>query len=640
MATICRHAEAHRTLLILDNCEHLLAACARLVDSLTHAGRDIRILATSREPLHTAGEQTYALGALSLPDPKASLSTFLRADAVRLFVERARLRRPEFAVSEQHVSAVARICTGLDGIPLALELAAARVGALSVETIAARLDDRFRLLTRGDQGAMPRQQTLRALIDWSYDLLEANEKTLFSRLSVFVGGWSLDAAEAVGAADGLAQGEVLDLLDRLIQKSLVLMYDRGNRYQMLETIREYARGRLRETGEEETVRERHHGYFLALAEESEPALRGRKEEAKWLATLEADHDNLKVALHWSLETQESAESAVRICGALGHFWRVRGHWREGRDWCRVALQRDAGKAPKGVRAKALLTAATMTYLLGETDQAEAWVRESLSLAREIRNRVLEAGALNNLSTIAVDRGHFEEAHVLLEQAVAINRELGNHAWETINLGNLGYAYINQGNFAAARAPLEQALALSRKIGNRSLEAGALSNLGLLAHRRGEYGSASYLTTQALKIYRELIDPAQEVEQLQVLALLSLDSGDLSTAAHRFGEVLRNSRDLGYHGSIVICLDGMVGLAVKTGAHREAALLSGAVEAMRGIAGVQASPAEVEQYDRHRAESRAAIGEAAYASAEAAGRAMSTDSAIDAGLAFLAKVANP
>jgi len=636
--TICRHAESHRLLLLLDNCEHLLDACARLVDSLTRAGRNIRILATSREPLRTAGEQTYALPALSLPDPKADLTTFIRADAVRLFVERARLRRPDFTVAAQHASAVAEICARLDGIPLALELAAARVGALAVETIAARLNDRFGLLTHGNRNALPRQQTLRATIDWSYDLLEVTEKTLFTRLAVFASGWTLDAAEAVAAAEELSQGDVLDLLDRLIQKSLVLMDERGNRYGMLETIRDYAGSRLRETGEEGTVRERHHRYFLALAEESEPALRGRIEETKWLLRLEKDHDNLKAAVQWSLEPQGCAENAVRICGALGHFWRVRGHWREGRDWCSSALQRDAGKAPGGVRAKALLTAAVMTSRLGETDRAQALVEEALTLAREVRNRVLEAGALNTLSIIVLDRGNFAEGHALLEQAVAINRELGNHAWETINLGNLGYLYISQRNFAAARPPLERALALSREIGNRTLEAGALSNLGLLAQRRGEYGAARTLASQALAIYRELVAPAEEVEQLQLLADVSVASGDLSTAARYFAEVLETSRELGYRGSIVTCFDGMVALAVKLGAYVEAARLWGAAGALRGITGSRATPAEVEQHGEYRAQCCAAIGEPAYAAAEAAGRAMSSDAAIDTGLNWLAKVA--
>ncbi len=635
--TICRHARSLRMLLLLDNCEHLLAACAHLVASLTRVGPNIRILATSREPLRTAGEQTYDLPPLSLPKPKADLTTFLRSDAVRLFVERARLTRPDFAVAEQ-TSAVAKICAALDGIPLALELAAARVGSLAVETIAARLDDRFGLLNRGSRNVLPRQQTLRAMIDWSYDLLGASEKTLFARLSVFVAGWTLDAAEAVTAAGELRQEDVLDLLDRLIQKSLVLMHDYGHRYRMLETIRDYAAGRLRENSEEEAIRERHHSYFLALAEKSEPALRGRTDEAKWLRRLETEHDNLDAALQWSLEPQGRVENAVRLCAALGHFWRVRGHWREGRDWCSSALQRDGGKAPKGVRAKALLTSAVMTSRLGEITQAQALVQEALTLAREVGDRVLEAGALNNLSNIVGDRGNFAEAQALLERAVAINRELGNHVWETINLRNLGYLFISQRDFTAARAPLERALSLSREIGNRTLEAGALSNLGLLDQRRGEYAAARNLASQALAIYRELVAPAEEVEQLQLLANVSVAGDELSTAALHFGEALGTSRDLGYRGSIVMCLDGMAVLAVKMGAYVEAAVFWGAADALRGITGVQATPAEVEQYRRYCAQCRAEIGEPAYVAAEAVGRAMSMDSAVDAGLNWLAKVA--
>ncbi|MEO8302973.1 MAG: tetratricopeptide repeat protein [Betaproteobacteria bacterium] len=638
LETICEHARSQQTLVLLDNCEHVLIACAGLANALLRAGPEVGILATSREPLRTAGERTYMLPALHLPDPKSDLATFVRADAVRLFVERARLQQPDFAVSPQHLPAVAKICTRLDGIPLALELAAARVGTLSVETIAARLDDRFGLLKRGDRMAMPRQQTLKALIDWSYDLLDATEKSLFARLSVFASGWTLDAAEAVCADGALAQSDVLDVLDRLVQKSLVVVHEAEERYGFLETIRDYARNRLTDSGQTEPLRARHHRYFLALAEAAEPSWRGRIDELRWLRSLEAEHANLRAALHWSIEQPGLVANAVRLCGALGHFWRVRGHWREGRDWCSDALRKDAGASPNDVRAKALLSAAMMNARLGETSAAEALAVQALALAREAGNRVLEASALNSLSTVLSDHGNFGRAHRMLEEAVAINRELGNRAWESINLGNIGELYADQGDFVAAQAPLEQALALSREIGSESLEAMALSSLGRLAERRGDHGEARAMLTQALAIYRELGSPAEEVEQMRMLAGVCIACGEPASAAHYLYEALATSRDLGFRGSIVKCFDDMVGLAIEVAAHERAGHFQGACQRLREITGVLATPSESESSDRRGSRCRVALGEAAYSAAEAIGRGQSPESVIGNGLAWLETVA--
>ena len=635
--TICRHVRSRQMLVLLDNCEHLLTPCANLVDALIHAGPAIRVLATSREPLRMQGEQVYPLPVLALPDPKADLGALVRADAVRLFVERARLQRPDFTVGEREASAVAKICTRLDGIPLALELAAARVGTLAVDVIATRLDDRFGLLTRASRTALPRHQALRALIDWSHDLLEPVEKALFARLSVFAGGWTLAAAETVVAGEGLASNQVLDDLDRLVAKSLVVTIEGGDRYRMLETIREYARGNLRASGDEEAVQARHHAYFLALAEEVEPFLRSRTEEVRWLRRLDLEHDNFKAALHWSLAPGRSAENAVRLCAALGHFWNVRGHWREGRDWFSAALRQDHGTTPRGIRAKAVLSASIMSFRLGEYGQAETWLQEALMLARETGNRIVEAGALNNLSNIVLDRGDFAQARSLLEQAVAINRELANHAWETINLVNLGNLLINQGDFAAAGAHLERALAQSRQYGNPSVEADSLSKLGLLEQRRGNYEAARALAGRSLAIYRELAAPAQEVEQLELLADASVAGGELAAAARYFEEALRTSRDLGYRTSIARCLEGMVALAVKNADHAEAAMLIGTAAMLRELTGVVASPSEIEHLQASCQDCQAALGAPAYAKAVNAGRGLSAESAMGAALDWLAKV---
>jgi predicted ATPase/class 3 adenylate cyclase len=635
--TICLHSKSQRALILLDNCEHLLTACARLADALLHAGPGIQLLATSREPLRIAGEQTVMLPPLSLPDESANLSTLLHADAVRLFVERARSRQPAFTVTKQNAPAVAKICARLDGIPLALELAAARVGTLPLDTIATRLDDRFGLLTRGDRTAMPRQQTLKALIDWSYDLLAPAEKSLFARLSVFAGGWTLDAAEAVCSDEALARVDTLDLLDRLVQKSLVVRHEHEDRYGFLETIHDYAWNRLRESGEVNGLHDRHHRYFLALAEAAEPALRRRTGELPWLRSLEAEHANLKGALQWSIEQPGLCVDALRMCAALGRFWAIRGHWREGQDSCSAALQKDAGMAPKDVRAEALMTASMMNFWLGETAAAEALVETALALAREAGNRSLEAVTLNNLSNLVSDHGDFARAHSLLNEALKINRELGNRERECINLTNIGVHFMDEGHLMAAHAPIQQALALSREIGSESLEAVALGYTGRLAERRGDYCQARTLSAEALAIFRRLTSHAEEVEQTLTLARICIACDEPGPAARYLGEALGTSRKLG-HRSIVQCLDAMIGLAVGVDACDKAATFRGACQNLRQLTGVLPTPSEAEEYEQHRLKCHALIGEAVFQAGEAAGRAMSTESIISLGLDWLESIA--
>lgn len=340
--TLPQALKTRRLLIVLDNCEHVLDACARLVDTLIRACPTLKVLASSREGLGIAGETVYRIPSLSLPDLKhtATPSSLSMYEAVRLFVDRAVAALPAFVVTNQNAPALASLCHRLDGIPLAIELAAARARSLSVEEINNKLDNRFRLLTGGSRTALPRQQTLRALIDWSYDLLNGQERTLLCRLSVFAGGWTLAAAEQIGAgssatAKGIEDWEALDLLTSLADKSLVLVQTQGEatRYHLLETVRQYARDRLTESGESLTVRARHSDCFLTLAEEVRSKLRG-SEQGQWLDVLEEEHDNLRQALTWygeDLEDAEAEEKGLRLGVALQRFWGVRGHLSEGRE---------------------------------------------------------------------------------------------------------------------------------------------------------------------------------------------------------------------------------------------------------------------------------------------------------------------
>ena len=379
---LCDYLRGKQLLLILDNCEHLVEACAQLADTLLHACPQIRILASSREALGIAGETSYLVPSLELPDMQnlPTVEVLSQCEAIRLFSERASAATQNFRVTDDNASSIAQICHHLDGIPLAIELAAGKIRALSAQQIAQRLDDRFRLLTRGSRTAMPRHQTLQATIEWSYNLLSASEQTLFRRLSVFVNGWTLEAAESIcwgkdtTAKDALKKEDILELLSQLVNKSLVMTEERNSevRYHMLETIRQYAGDKLQESNEIEPLRDRHLEHFLQLAETAEPHLR-KPEQLEWLARLEAEHENMRAALEWSLG-KERPEYALRLAAALGTFWVIRCYWKEGARWLESALAkpaRDLTIAEKTARARALYQDAELAEAMDDLEKMKA-----------------------------------------------------------------------------------------------------------------------------------------------------------------------------------------------------------------------------------------------------------------------------
>jgi len=624
---LCEHCTSRRLLLVLDNCEHLVDACASLVDALLRATPDVRVLASSREALNVAGEQTYPLPPLALPDPQSSAGDAARSDAGRLFVERARLRQPAFALTERNVKAVAQICARLDGIPLALELAAARVGVLTVDAIAERLHDRFRLLTGGARTALPRQQTLRALIDWSYDLLGDAEKTLFTRLSVFAGGWSLPAAEDVCADRDLAPAAVLDLLTDLANKSLVVPDGNGTRYRMLETIRDYARDRLQERGESVAVRQRHCDCFVRVAEAAEPHLEGGADQPAWLAQLEQEHDNLRAALGWSLEGVADDETGLRLTGALYRFWAHRGHAYEGRQWCVAALARNAGRTGTRARAKALHASGTLTWLLGDITGARSRLEQALALSRDLGDQIREGRVLSNLGGVAIHQADDAAAQTFLEQAVAIHRATGNLAMEARVLNNVAALAISRGRFAESEAPLERVLALSRELHNPMEEATALSHLGYLATRRGEFARAQELHERALATAREFGVREFELEEMRHLGYVTLAQGEVTAARAHFRNALAASKEIGSQHEIALCLEAMTTLMAESDAHELAARLLGAADTLRTAIATPRAFGEQELYDKNVAHCRQALGDAAVSSAVAAGAATSADAAV-------------
>jgi predicted ATPase/class 3 adenylate cyclase len=636
MDTISAYLRSRRVLLVLDNCEHLIGACARLADALLRASPALRILASSRESLQVAGEQTYQLPPLSLPDVTACSDEIARSDAVQLFVERARLKQPSFAMTARNSDAVAQVCARLDGIPLALELAAARVGVLPVERIAERLDDRFRLLIDGSRTMLPRQQTLRASIDWSYELLSEAETIFFGRLSVFVGGWTLPAAEAVSAGDGIAQGDVLDLLTGLVHKSLVVPDDGGERYRMLETIRQYACDRLQESGQRLIVGRRHCDWFLAFAEEAEPHLNGGAEQPAWMARLDVEHDNLRAALTWSLEEVGSSEAELRLCGALCRYWAGRGYAAEGGAWCVKALSRDARGLGTRARAKALTAAGTLAWRLGDMTGARGSLEQALDLSRQLRDRALEAGALASLGGVAIHRAEFAAAQAMLEQAAALNRELGNRAQEGDAYNSLAALAISQGDDEAAKEPLERALAISKASGNKLAEARAKAYLALLTERRGEYKAAQALHEQVLALAQEFGVREFELVEIRHLADVALAQGNMKAARAYFLKALNASRDLGNQHRMAEMLEAVMDLTEAAGAFQRTAVLAGAADALRDAIATPRAPLQQHQHDPIVSRCRKVLGEEAYAAAIAAGRAMSGDDAVSIALRWLAE----
>lgn len=522
-------------LLILDNCEHLIASCAEMVTVLLQSCPHLTIMATSRERVAVKGEVTYEVPPLSLPDPRRlpALEDLSQYEAVRLFVERAASGTPSFTVSQGNVASIARVCQQLDGIPLAIELAAARVRALSVEQIANRLDERFRLLTTGPRTALPHHRTLQSAMDWSYGLLSKDERTLFSRMSVFAGGFTLDAVEAVCAGGGIDAHAVLDLLAQLVFKSLVVSrdVDERMRYWLLETVRQYSRGKLQEAGETSKTRREHYTYMLSFAEQGEPALHG-PEQVAWLARLEAEHDNLRAALEWCVERRDG-EALLRLSCALWWFWYVRGYHREGRRWLDRALENPGGASP-ALRAKALNGAAYLATDQGDFTTARAMFEQSLELARQLGDKSGAAHAVYGLGRVALRQEDLPGASALYEEAFARFQELGLRESSASLLNGLGVFVTNQGDFPRARTLFQESLAINRDTGNMRGIALSVANLGVLAFREGNYATAGALVQESLAIDRELGDKRGIASELEELAAIETMRGRSERAARLFG----------------------------------------------------------------------------------------------------------
>jgi len=635
-ATLVDALRPRALLLLLDNCEHLLDTCAHLAETLLSAGSHLRILATSREALGVAGETSWPVPSLSLPDPAhpPALADLMRSEAVELFRERASSALPTFTLTPENAAAVAQVCRRLDGIPLAIELAAVRVKVLSVAQLATRLDDCFRLLTGGGRTAIPRHQSLRAAIDWSCALLVEPERALFRRLSVFAGGWTLEAAEAVCAGAGLAGDEILEVLAHLVDKSLVVVEAQAGgeaHYRLLETVRQYAWDRLCDLGEAAAIRRQHTAYYLALAEAAEPKLRGPQQRV-WLDRLEQEHDNLRAALAWSRADEGDAQTGLRLMGALEWFWIYRGHMSEGRRWLADLLARPAAAAPTVARMQALACGGYLAGTQGDFAPARVLLEESLALGQALGDKHGIAYARLYLGNVACFQGDYAGARVLHEESLALFQNLGN-TWDiAFALNRLGDIDLYLGDYTRAVAALEASLALVRQVGDNVGLGHVLLSLGYAAHLQGDDARAAAYYEESLAGFRALGHTWGIAEALHALGYVLQAQSDNVRAAVCFSESLTRYWTMGHKEGTSLCLTGFAGLASEIGQPVRAARLFGAAEALREIIGLSQQSDERATYDRTVAALRAQLDAAAFAAAWAAGRALSVEQAIADALA--------
>jgi predicted ATPase/DNA-binding SARP family transcriptional activator len=521
--------QSRTVLVIFDNCEHLIEACARLAHSLLTSCPSLSILATSRELLRVSGEIPYRVPSLETPnlDVKPAVDTSAKIESVQLFVERAVVASPRFAVSPQNAFAIAQICRRLDGIPLAIELAAARTNILTAEQISERLDDRFRLLKSGLRSALPRHQTLRAMIEWSYDLLSEKEKLLFRRLAVFSGGWTLEAAENVCSTEGIERSEILDLLTQLVNKSLIVVETWGgeSRYRRLETIRQFAREKLIEATEAGLLHDRHLAYFLTKVEEIAPHLMGAEQSA-WMDYLELELDNIRAAMECSISKKKGEES-LRLFGSLAWFLFIHCHFQEGLEWFRRTLELRNGTS-KQAQAKALADGSWLNYAMGDLATASARRQESADLYRELGDLKGLSTQLQFLGVMEAERGNRAQARPFLEESLRISRAINNRLAIPRVLLHLGLFSESEGDHVIAWHYFEESLTICRELGEGHLTMIVLS-------WRGSFALAQKNTREARQYCRESLEIGIKLKNKRTIAEEFLSFAEILCTEERYSE---------------------------------------------------------------------------------------------------------
>jgi predicted ATPase/class 3 adenylate cyclase len=664
--TMIDYLGSRKVFVVMDNCEHLLEACAGLAEKLLRTCPKVRILATSREALRVAAETAWRVPPLALPDPERlpPVETLAQSSAVALFTDRAVSALPAFTLSEKNARLIVQICQRLDGIPLAIELAAARLSVLSVEQIATRLQDRFRLLTGGSRTALPRQQTLRATLDWSYDLLAEPERALLRRVSVFAGGFNLEAAEAVCGWDPLAPDEVLDQVAALGEKSLLVIseQDAQPRYGLLETVREYAAARAASAGEKDELDQRHRNYFLELAEEAEPKLHG-PDQLLWLQRLDDELDNLRAGFKCSYE-RDDADPALRFATALGLFWRARGRFSEGREWLERVLQMVKGSP--ALHAKALAWAGYLAILHGAHKQAEQQAEESLAIYKKLGDKRGIGFALQTLGAVALNQDEYDRAIQLEEESLTYFDEVRDKSGLGLSYLSLGFIAVQKAEPSRAMARLQDALSLFRQVGDKRSIAIASRVMGDVELTQAHYASATALLEESLSFVREAKDTLEVRIILRLLGRAALGEADYLRATRLFEESLKIARELNHRLGIGISLvqlgtvarlegdlDRAAALIVESLAiHdmpekyaitsalqalaqvfcaqdrlQEAAILFGAAQALREDLGTPLPSFEQEEYIKGMEKLRSLLTKADFAQLSAEGRGLSLKDAV-------------
>lgn len=639
-ASLTEHLRDQQRLLVLDNCEHLIATCAQVCELLLTGSRELRILATSREPLHVPGEVAWRVPGLQVPLPQDDLQIdqLTQYAAVQLFIERAQAVNPRFVVTAESAPAIAQICWRLDGIPLAIELAAARANVLSPRQIMERLDDRFRLLSGGSRTALPRQKTLRALVDWSYDQLASDEQSLLRRVSVFAGGWTLEAAEQVSSGEGIEEVAVLDLLTRLVDKSMVTVEDQHGsmRYRTMETIRQYAHDRRLEK-EEVLPQHKHLDWACTLAEHAQTEL-PYAQQTEWMSRLEAERENLRVALEYAI--QHETEVALQLAGALGRFWETAGYFSEGFDTLRRALAA-APSAPSRERARAQRWIGMLAFRQGSFEVATRFQNESLAVSQQLGDRPEAAAALNALGGIAFERGDYmaakrsyleslarveapadslvaaqahnglgnvawasgdyDAARQHFQQSLAASQRLSSRAGVAQTLNNLGNVAWALGDFEESRNCFRSCLDLNRELGSKRGVAIALLNLGDVAWAVGEHEIARVYQQGALAVSRMIGDRKIMSYALRGLGDVAYSQQDYTAARRFYLESLTIRNAIGYRAGLAECLEEIGRVERAEQRPTRAVRLFAAAGALRQRVGVPIPAAQREAHERHLAE---------------------------------------
>ncbi len=570
--TLNSYLKDKEMLIIMDNCEHLINECAKLAEMLLSNCAKLKIIATSREALNCSGEQAFRVPSLSIPDTSVGNTpeNIIQYESVCLFLERALSVNQNFKITKENAHALAKICKRLDGIPLAIELAAVRTKILSVEKIYDRLDDRFNLLTGGRRTSLPRQQTLKALIDWSYDLLPEKEKILWSRLSAFTDGWTLESAEEICSDDKISNSEIFDLLITLVEKSIILYDEVKERYRILETIKQYGEVKLNELKETDEILSKHLHYFMELSETAESKLEG-SETLNWLERLESEHGNLQSAIAWSVKSG-NREEGERLAGALGNFWIIRGYYSTGRLLLESILK-NIQEISKPVLGKILLRAGGLSRLQGDTEVAKKFYEESLELSREQNNKKSIIECLNDLGIIENNQGNYEQAKKFCEESLALRRELGDKIGISRSLNNFGLVEFNLGNYEQAQKFFKESISIKRDLGDKRGISNTLSNMGNIAINQGDYEGAQKFLEESLTIRRELGDKNGIAGSLNSLGFMSYNQGKYENARRFYEDSLSLRRELGDKSGIAVSIHNLALLFYNNENYEEAQRLN-------------------------------------------------------------------